>query len=147
MGNADCKRMELRAERLTLNFSEISELPAFTLGAVLYAPCGYSIAKLVTRNRYRRTADFLNPSSSTVKTDGYVFSFDNDRNFAGSLGVFQHGVKMPGLFDHVIIIYPAAFFGKSFTSCPGVRSSIFSEKQNFVRHFFSLIGRWLLSIP
>jgi hypothetical protein len=43
---------------------------------------------------------------------------------------------MFGLFDHVIIIYLAAFFGKSFTSCPGVRSSIFSEKQNFIGHFF-----------
>ena len=81
---------------------------------------------------------FLDPSCFPFESDGYGVAFDNDRNLAGSPGVFQHGVKMFGLFDHVIIIYLAAFFGKCFTSCPGVRSSILSEKQNFVRHFFLL---------
>jgi len=54
--------------------------------------------------------------------------------------VFEHGVKMFGLLDHVVIIYLAAFFGERFTSCPGVRSSILSKKQNFIRHFFSLFN-------
>jgi len=58
--------------------------------------------------------------------------------------MFQHGVEGFGFFDHVIIVYLAAFFGKSFTSCPGVWSSIFSEKQNFVGHFF-LLG-WLIVV-
>ena len=79
------------------------------------------------------------PSESTVKTDGNRLPFDNHRNLARTIGVFQHGVKMFGFFDHVIIIYLAAFFGKSFTSCPGVRSGIFSEKQNLVGHFFLLL--------
>jgi hypothetical protein len=86
---------------------------------------------------YRR---FLDPSRSAVKADGYRLPLDNDRDLAGSLGVFQHGVKMLGLFDHVIIGYLATFFGKCFTSCPGVWSSILSEKQNFIGHFFSLVG-------
>jgi len=43
---------------------------------------------------------------------------------------------MLGLFDHVVIGYLTAFFGKCFTSCPGVWSSILSEKQYFVGHFF-----------
>jgi len=94
----------------------------------------------VIRHSLRLPAESSDPSRAPVKTDGYVCPFDNDRNLAGPLGVFQHGVKMLGLFDHVIIIYLAAFFGKSFTSCPGVRSSIFSEKQNFVGHFFSSVG-------
>ena len=86
---------------------------------------------------------FLDPSCFPVESDGYGVAFDNDRNLAGSLGVFQHGVKMFGLFDHVIIIYLAAFFGKCFTSCPGERSSILSEKHNFVRHFFLLVrSKW-----
>ena len=84
---------------------------------------------------YRR---FLDPSCFPLESDGYGVAFDNHRNLAGSPGVFQHGVKMFGLFDHVIIIYLAAFFGKCFTSCPGKRSSILSEKQNFVRHLFLL---------
>jgi len=82
---------------------------------------------------YRR---FLDPSRSAVKADGNRFPLDNDRNLAGSLGVLQHGVKIFGLFDHIIIGYLAAFFGKCFTSCPGVWSSILSENQNFVGHFF-----------
>ena len=83
---------------------------------------------------------FLDPSRSAVKADGNRFPLDNDRNLAGSPGVLQHGVKMFGLFDHIIIGYLAAFFGKCFTSCPGVRSSILSENQNFVGHFFPLVG-------
>jgi len=86
---------------------------------------------------YRR---FLDPSGFTVETDGDGVAFDNYRNLTGAIGVFQHGVKMFGIFDHVIIVNYAAFFGKSFTSCPGVRSSILSEKQNLVGHFFSLLG-------
>lgn len=138
---ADCERMVHRADRIALNFSEISELATFTPGALLLAAIVSSdqlpAASIEDRgSKNRRTAEYLDSSRSPVKTDGYVCPFDNDRNFAASLGVFQHGVKMFGLFGHVTIIYLAAFFGKSFTSCPGIRSSIFSEKQNFVGHFF-----------
>jgi hypothetical protein len=41
--------------------------------------------------------------------------------------------------DHVKIIYTAAFFGKCFTSCTGIRSGVLAEKQNFDRHF-SFLG-------
>ena len=85
---------------------------------------------------------FLDSSSSAVKADGYRLPLDNHRNLAGALGMLQHGVEMLGLFDDVIIVHLAAFFGKCFTSCPGVRSSILSEKQNFVGHF-SPWAAWL----
>jgi hypothetical protein len=117
---------------------EISDLSLYTLCAMRYALCALAPA---TRNQRpaskdRHTADKLNASRPTVKADGYRFSLDNDRNFAGPFRVFQHGVQMPGLFNHVIIFDLAAFFGKRFTSCPGVRSSILSKKQNFIRHIF-----------
>jgi hypothetical protein len=98
-----------------------------------------------------RHSSFLSASSRksdasrpTVKADGYRVSFDNDRNLARAIGVLQHCVKVFGLFDHIIIVNLAAFFGKSFTSCPGIRSSIFSEKQNFIGHIFLLV--WAIVI-
>jgi hypothetical protein len=103
---------------------------------MLFAAIESSIQYRASKNR--RTADFLDSSRPTVKADGYHVSFDNDRNLARAIGVFQHGVQVFGLFDHIIIINLAAFFGKSFTSCPGIRSSILSEKQNFGGHFFLL---------
>jgi hypothetical protein len=45
---------------------------------------------------------------------------------------------MLGFFNNVIVLDLAPLFGKSFTSCPGVGSGVLSEKQNLVRHFFSL---------
>jgi hypothetical protein len=38
------------------------------------------------------------------------------------------------LFDHVVIVKLSAFPGKSFTSCPGIGSGIFSENQDLVEH-------------
>ena len=99
----------------------------------------------VNRHSFRLPAGNSDPSRSAVKADGYRWPLDNDRNLAGSLGVFQHGVKMLGLFDHVIIDYLAAFFGKCFTSCPGVWSSILSEKQNFFGHFPPWLA-WITSV-
>ena len=92
------------------------------------------------RHSFRLPAGNSDPSGSAVKADGYRLTLDNHRDLTGSPGVLQHGVKMPGFFDHVIIGYLAAFFGKCFTSCPGVGSGILSEKQNFIGHFFPLVG-------
>ncbi len=91
------------------------------------------------RHSFRRTAEYLNASGFTVKTDSDGVAFDNYRNLTGAIGVFQHGVKMFGIFDHIIIVYLVAFFGKRFTSGPGIRSGILSEKQDFIRHFFLLV--------
>ena len=82
-------------------------------------------------------------SGITLKTDGHRFSFDNDRHFACSFGVFQHGFKMPGFFYHIIIIDLPAVFGKCCTSCPGIRSGILPENQDIIRHF-SLLPVWRL---
>ena len=95
--------------------------------------CGVSVSK---KHSNRRTADSLYASGPAVEADGYRFALDDDRNFASALRVFQHGVHMPGFFNHVIIFDLAAFFGKRFTSCPGVGSSILAENLNFLRHFF-----------
>ena len=80
-------------------------------------------------------------SGVALKTDGHRFSFDNDRHFARSFGVFQHGFKMPGFFYHIIIIDLTAVFGKCCTSCPGIRSGILPENQDFIRHF-SFLPVW-----
>jgi hypothetical protein len=53
--------------------------------------------------------------------------------------MFQHDVDMFGFFNNVVVLDLSTLFGKSFTSCPGVGSSILSEKQNFVGHS-SLLG-------
>ena len=79
-------------------------------------------------------------SSFAFKTDGHRFSFDNNRHFAGSIGIRQHGFKMPCLFDHIKVIYPTAVFGKCCTSCPGIRSGILTEDQDLIRHFPLLIA-------
>jgi hypothetical protein len=93
----------------------------------------------VIRHSFRLPAESSDPSGSPVESDGDGVAFDNYRNLARAIGVFQHGVKMFGIFDHVIIVYLAAFFGKRFTSGPGIRSGILSEKQDFIRHFFLLV--------
>jgi hypothetical protein len=47
------------------------------------------------------------------------------------------------VFDHVVIVKLSAFPGKSFTSCPGIGSGIFSENQDLVEH----LSPPLISIP
>ena len=84
---------------------------------------------------FRFTAEMSNPSSPAIKTEGYPFPLNNDRNFSDPIGVLQHGFKMPGFFYHVKIVYLTAFFGICFTSCPGMGSNVFSKNKDVFRHF------------
>ena len=53
--------------------------------------------------------------------------------------MLEHGIEFIGFGDDVDIFDLLATLGIGFTSCPGVGSSILSEKQNFVGHS-SLLG-------
>ena len=55
--------------------------------------------------------------------------------------MFQHGFKIPAIFYHITVVYLATFFGKCFTSCPGIGSGILSENQNLFSHFSDLLLR------
>jgi hypothetical protein len=94
----------------------------------------------VIRHSFRLPAEKSDASRPPVKADGYRLSLDNDRDLAGTIGMLQHGVYMFWFFNHIIILHLPTLFGKRFTSGPGVRSSILSKKQNFIRHFFSLFN-------
>lgn len=77
----------------------------------------------------------LNPSCSAIETNGYIFPLNNNWYLTLSIGMLQHDVELTRIRIDVKIIYFFAFFGKCFTSSPGMGSSIFSEDQNFFRHF------------
>ena len=81
----------------------------------------------------------LNPSCSAIETNGYIFPLNNNWHLTLSMRMFQHDVKLTGIRMYVKIINFFAFFGKCFTSSPGIRSSILSEDQNLFRHFSVLL--------
>jgi hypothetical protein len=54
--------------------------------------------------------------------------------------MLEHGVELVGIGYHVHIIKFRFFFGISFTSCPCIRSGIFSEYQYFFRHKVILLS-------
>ena len=95
---------------------------------------------IVIRHSNRQPAGKLNPSGFAFKADRYVFSLDNDWNLSYTFGIPQHGFQLIRLFDNVAIVKLPAAFGKCFTSCPGMRSGIFSIDQNLVRHPRSSTG-------
>jgi hypothetical protein len=76
--------------------------------------------------KIRPPAEFLQTSGLAFKTDGHLVAFYDDRDFASAVGILEHDVKTIGFFDDVVIIERTAFSGKCFTSCPGIRSSIFA---------------------
>jgi len=71
--------------------------------------------------------DNSDTSGPPVESDGDGLTLDNDRNLAKAVGVLQHGLEIPGIFDNIQIIELKPLLGKCFTSRPGVGSSIFSE--------------------
>jgi hypothetical protein len=102
-----------------------------------------SIQHRVSRIQYPETGiqpEISDRSGSPVKADGHLFTFNNYRNFSAALGVLQHAVKMPAFFDDIQIIKRPSLFGKSFTSCPRIGSSVLSKNQNFISHLFSSHG-------
>ena len=66
-------------------------------------------------------------SGAPVKSDGDGLTLDNDRNLAKTVGVLQHGLEIPGIFDNIKVVELNPLLGKCFTSCPGVRSSILAK--------------------
>ncbi len=75
------------------------------------------------------------PSGLAVKAYGNILAFNDDRDFACALGVLQHGFKMLRCFYDVVVFELAVIPGKSFTSCAGIGSGIFSENNDAVGHF------------
>jgi hypothetical protein len=71
--------------------------------------------------------DNSDASGPPVKSDGDGLTLDNDRNLAKAVGVLQHRLEIPGIFDNIQIIKLKPLLGKCFTSCPGVGSSILSK--------------------
>jgi hypothetical protein len=83
---------------------------------------------------YSATAEqSLNTSGAALKPYGYLVTFNDNRDFAGPLGIFQHGIQSFRMPDHIDVLH-LTFFLKGFTSRYGVRSSILSINQGFVRH-------------
>jgi len=64
----------------------------------------------------------LNPSASTIKADGNFIPFNNHRDFAATVRIFQHGVQMLFTILDINIFCFNIFFRVSFTSCIGKRS-------------------------
>jgi hypothetical protein len=81
-------------------------------------------------------------SGSPVKADGHISAFNDHRNFSGAFGELQHAVEMSRVFYDVKVFEWPSVFGKCFTSCPGIRSSVFSINHNFISHdFLSHLGQ------
>jgi len=76
-------------------------------------------------------------SGSPVKADGHIFTFNDHRDLSNTAGELEHTVEMPAVFDDIKKIERPPFFGKCFTSCPGIGSSVLSKNQNFISHLFS----------
>ena len=74
------------------------------------------------------------PSGFAAETDADIVAVDDDGNFAGPVGKFQHGIQLVGIGNDIMILYRFAFLFICFTSSVGVRSGIFSINQNFFRH-------------
>jgi hypothetical protein len=54
--------------------------------------------------------------------------------------MLEHGVELAGIGYHILIIKFLLTFGISFTSCPRVRSGVFSEYQYLFRHRVILLS-------
>jgi len=74
------------------------------------------------------------PSGFAAETDADIVAVDNDRNFAGPVGMFQHDIQLFGIGNNIMILYRFAFLFICFPSSVGVRSGIFPINQNFFRH-------------
>lgn len=84
----------------------------------------------------------LNPSGLTLKADGHIIAGHDDRHFANPLRVFQHFIHIGRRGQHIDVFDILPLFCQGFTSRSGVRSRIFPEDQNIVRHLetsFSLV--------
>jgi len=76
----------------------------------------------------------LNASRSTVKPDGDIALFHNNRNLSYAIGIFQHSLHLLSISLNINVFNFLTLFGKSFTSLIGIGSGILSKNQYFIRH-------------
>ena len=93
----------------------------------------------VIRHSIRPPAERSDPSSLALEADCHSIALDDHRYFADPFGVLQHVVHLIGFFNNVAVIKLPAVFGKCFTSCPGVRSGVFSVNQDLFSHLLYLL--------
>jgi hypothetical protein len=76
----------------------------------------------------------LDPSHSTVISDGNIALFHNNRNFSNAVGIFQHGLHLFSISLNINVFHFLTLFGKSFTSLIRIGSGILPKNQYFICH-------------
>jgi hypothetical protein len=89
---------------------------------------------VTTYKFFGRRPKNLDASGPAIKTNCHFAGFNDHRDFARALGMFQHLFKLAGIGYNVEIFNIVILFGICFTSCPCVWSGIFAENQYFFRH-------------
>jgi hypothetical protein len=82
-------------------------------------------------------------SGASVKTDSYFSLFHNHRNSPHPIGMLKHLFHLDRIGKNVDVFKLFALFCKSFTSCCGKGSGVFSENKNLIFHsvFLSVEGQ------
>jgi len=87
---------------------------------------------LLTPFRLRPAPPVLDLSGAP-EANRYLFAFDNDRDLAPAVGIFQHALEACFVFEDVDVVKRDLTPGVFRTGSRGIGSEILTENQNFSR--------------